>query len=443
MGFEQLDERHRLLITSLIMAVAFCRGTCDAEEANVTGVVEPHVERSAHFIVHTDLPPEATRELLARLEDVLDQASNYWRRLPREPIECYVVDHLQNWRESPLPHPMGGLIVDRIGGMTLLEEKGAGIQTRNTAVVLASARSGVAEHEAVHAYCGQTFGVTGPAWYREGMAQVFTYGQGQDAGIHCPPEIVEQLRASSPKTLQEVVRGIAFEQRLANSLLDKLEDQQNLVGLDLRSSWNDSDQRELNQLKEAYSWSWLVCHLLYHNPNYQTRFKSLGQSYLARQTDTFNELFAPVFDQLTFEYNFMVRHFQIGYRVDLCRWDWDKRFRCAQHGRTVSVRIAAARGYQASGLLVREGYSYRFTTRGTWRTSPRRAATVAGGDDQGRGRLEGTVQKGYQLSEPFWLGEQGEFRAPCDGRLYLRCCDHWSELGDNKGSVVVVLGRAR
>ena len=55
-----------------------------------------------------------------------------------------------------------------------------GAQTQIKIVVFAAARPGVAEHEVVHAYCGQTFGTTGPLWYREGMAQLLTCGQDND-----------------------------------------------------------------------------------------------------------------------------------------------------------------------------------------------------------------------------------------------------------------------
>ncbi len=338
---------------------------------------------------------------------------------------------------------MSALIVDRIGGVTLMDEEGAGIHARSKATVLASSRLGVAEHETVHAYCGQTFGLTGPAWYREGIAQVFAYGQGKDAGIHCPPELLAQLKSGTPKPICEIVRGNSFAEHLASSLMDKQNSQQHLVGMDPLSNWNEKDVRELDQLREAYGWSWLACHLLFHNPNYQAKFKTLGQAYLAKQADTFAELFDPVIDELAFEYDFTFRHFDLGYRVDLCRWDWDKRFRCAENGRGVSVRIAAARGYQASGLFVIDGERYHYKTRGSWRTDPATAATDAGGDLQGRGRLEGIVMKDYQLSDPFELDDEGDFRPPCNGRLYLRCRDEWSQLGDNDGSVVVVLGRAK
>ncbi len=412
-------------------------------QQQVDVVTARHTLRSARLLVHTDLQPTEAHALLARLEQVLDESSDYWRRPATGLIECYVIDDLKNWPEDAIPHPMVPLVVDKIGGITLVGDVGAGIQSRKKVTVLATSRYGVAEHEVVHAYCGQTFGVTGPAWYREGIAQVFAYGFGEDNGVHCPEEFLAQFKSGRPKPLPEIVRGGAFAQRLASSLVDKLNRHEDLAGLIPIGAWSESDVRELDQLKEAYAWSWLACHLLYHNPNYQARFKSLGQAYLARQEETFGELFTPVMKELAFEYEFTIRHLDIGYRVDLCCWEWDKRFRCAEHGRSISARIAAARGYQASGLRVTGGQKYRFKARGTWSTAAQSLATSADGDAYGFGRLDGVVMHNYQLSESFSLGARGEFQAPSDGLLYLRCRDYWSQLDDNEGSVVVAFTRAK
>ena len=333
---------------------------------------------------------------------------------------------------------MSRLIVDRIGGVTLIDNVGAGIHARKKVIILAAARPGVAEHEVVHAYCGSVFGVTGPAWYREGIAQVFAYAQGEEPGLHCPPELLPDLTSKQPRPLREVVQESAFTKHLSSSLMNKMNRRQNLVGFIPISDWSENDVKTLDNLKGKYAWSWLACYLLHHNPNYQSRFKSLGQSYLADHKETFGDLFGPHMDQLSFEYDFTVQHFAPGYRVDLCYWDWDKRFRCATGGRSIRTRVTAARGYQASGLYIKAGESYRIETSGAWSTNAQ-VTTDAAGDRHGRGRLEGIVLKNYQLSKPIDLGAKNEFQAPSDGLLYLRCRDDWSQLGDNDGSIVVNL----
>ncbi len=401
-------------------------------------------DRSAHFLLHTDLPRQEATKLLERMEQTIDEARDYWRRPAQGMIECYVVDHLKNWPDDALPHPMARLVVDRIGGVTLIDDIGAGIHSRKKVIIFSSARRGVAEHEVVHAYCGVVFGQTGPAWYREGMAQMFTYAHGEEAGLHCPDNLLSDLTGDHPKAICEVVKGSAFTQRLANKLKKKMDHRQNLVGLVPISNWSESDIRELDFLKREYAWSWLACHLLYHNPNYRSRFKALGHCYLAHRENAFSTLFVgSTMAQLSFEYDFTVRHFEPGYRVDLCHWDWDKRFRTVANGRSVRIRVAAARGYQASGLQVTGGDNYLIKTTGAWKMGAAQQATNAAGDSLGRGHLEGVVLKDYQLSEPFNVGGDTSFQAPCDGQLFLRCYDQWAELSDNEGSVVVTLGRAK
>ena len=65
----------------------------------------------------------------------------------------------------------------------------------------AVADRGTPQHEAVHAYCGQNFGRTGPVWYSEGMAEMGQYWRVGESRVHCHPQAVKFLRRSKPKTL--------------------------------------------------------------------------------------------------------------------------------------------------------------------------------------------------------------------------------------------------
>ncbi|MFW6170339.1 MAG: hypothetical protein ACODAD_07610 [Planctomycetota bacterium] len=397
----------------------------------------PRVERSARFVLHTDLSPAEAKQLLERLQDTLAEVADYWQRPPRGRIKCFVVDDLDNWPRDSLPHPMARLIIDRIGGVTLVDTTQAGIRTERQVTVLATSQQGAAEHEVVHAYCALMFGVTGPVWYREGIAQVFAYNEETDGGLHCPREMLSDLASHSPKPISKVVKCNNVSCGLYDSLVKKMKGRDKRTAFLSVDNWNQRDVRELNRLKQDYAWYWLACQLLYHNPNYQDRFKLLGQNYLANRRDTFDELFGPIMDQLSFEYEFTFRRFEPGYRIDLCHWDWDKRF--GRGGESTRVRIKAARGYQASRLYVRRGQSYRVETRGSWKTHPRHPTTTAAGNPGGCGRLEGVVMKDYQLSKPFGIGAKGSFKAPSSGRLYLRCRDDWTKLHHNEGSIVVML----
>jgi hypothetical protein len=406
-----------------------------------------HTARSPRLTVFTDLTADQADDLLRRMELTLDKAVTHWERPVRERIECYVIDNLDDWPDSALPHPVARMIVGNVGGAAFGRRVGVGIQARNEVKVLASTDPDIAEHEVVHAYCGQVFGTTGPWWYREGMAQMITFGYDDQLGLRCPPEVWEQIFGRERQSIAGIVGGGESAERLTLALEDKIAHQdaatrpwQDFVSL---GEWNDNDTQTLRQMEPFYAWSWLLCHMLHHNPNYREQFKALGQDYLARRQDTFSHRFNPTFDQLMFEYQFMLDRLGQGYRVDLCRWDWKKRFRCIDRARTISVRVQAARGYQATGLQVAGGRHYRYEATGQWRTGPNRVAVGADGDDQGLGGLEAVVLNNYQLSAPFVLGQSGSFTALMDGQVYVRCRADWTRLSDNEGSVVVTFSRPR
>lgn len=429
--------RHVLATAGLCLMVASL-GRLPAATASAD--CQRHViKRSTHFLLHTDQSPGDAELLLERLEKTLADSADYWGRETRGTIECYVVDDLTHWAGDCLPHPAARLVIDRIGGVTLIDKAGAGIHARRQVTILAASKQGVAEHEVVHAYCALMFGVTGPAWYREGIAQVFAHDQKKENEAACPRDLILDLAGTAPKSIHDVIRGSSASRKLAGSLKTKMRRGQEVAGMLAASNWTAGDVRELESLKKEYAWSWLACHLLYHNPNYERYFKSLGQDYLAKRRDSFSTLFGPMMEKLSFEYRFTLERIEPGYRVDLCHWEWDRRFRCVKDGYSRRVRIEAARGYQASGARVRKGECYQAKTRGRWKTDPGRPSTTAAGDVHGRGRLQGIVMNNYQLSRPFDISDQGTFRAPADGCLYLRCRDAWSQLADNEGSVVVTL----
>jgi hypothetical protein len=181
-----------------------------------------------------------------------------------------------------------------------------------------------------------------------------------------------------------------------------------------------------------------LCHFLVHNPNYSGRFRQLGESFLLGRDDSFDRAFGPVAHEMEFEYRFFLEHVAIGYRPDLCVWDWNARFRSPADGETVRRRVLADRGWQPSGLSVTAKGRYGFWTEGAWSTRGEGPLGSANGGAH-RGRLVGAVMSDYRLSESFPLGAEGTFTAPSAGKLYLRCTDEWNQLGDNRGDMTVHL----
>ncbi|HEV3003526.1 MAG TPA: hypothetical protein VGX78_03655, partial [Pirellulales bacterium] len=161
----------------------------------------PNVDYSSkHFLLHTDLPRDEALALIDRLEATLGVVSAYWDRPSRQVIECYVVHDLSQWPDTALPHPLARILIGGVGGGTVSKTEQNGKRTSLKAAVYASSHPGIAEHEAVHAYCAQAFGTAGPDWYKEGMAELANYRRRGRQDVDCPQEVIDALHKGQVRT---------------------------------------------------------------------------------------------------------------------------------------------------------------------------------------------------------------------------------------------------
>ncbi len=396
-----------------------------------SAVRAPVLRESPHFTLHTDLPADKADALLQRMEATLSFAAECWKRPPRGRIECYVAQDIRNWPDYELPNPAARVIVKEIGGVTFGRKSGAGKSRHNTAVIYASTAPGVAEHEVMHAYCAQTFGELGPTWYKEGMAEMAVLGHGE---LRRDRERLLALRNGTARSIRDVLSAGEAAKQLTSSLNTMISNRGGNERQVSTTAWTAQDADSFRLARQDCLQSWALCYLLYNNPNYSQRFQSLGSDYLTKRDVTFEQLFAPMAREVSFEYGFFLQHIDTGYRVDLCRWDWHRR-QTAQGVDDRREHYAAARGWQASDISVSAGRRYSFDAAGQWSTSADRPATDADGDAAGNGRLVAVVMQDFSLGDSFSLGRHGEFVAPQSGRLYLRCQDAWNELSDNCGQM--------
>ncbi len=374
--------------------------------------------RREHFLLHTDLAPREANELLDRLETMLTLIANYWNHPPAGIIEMFVVEDLGRWPEGSLD-PAGLAKIKQRAGITVTETMTQGKRLLAAkSIVYAVAEHGTPQHEAVHAYCGQAFGHTGPLWYAEGMAEMGQYWREGDASVQCPPYVVDFIRRSPAKPLADILAEDGGKPRRGAPT----------------ATTGDSWQN--------YAWRWALCHLLANNTNYADRFRPLGLGFLSGQTVSFADTYGAMRDEIEFEYQFFLRHLEQGYRVDLCSWDWKRKFREPAGAGGIPSRISANRGWQPSGATVVEGKKYGYSATGSWQCDKDGGELTANGGADGAGRLEGVVFKDFTLGEPFPLGASGTFTSPGDGRLFLRMHNRWNSLADNKGSVNVKIKNA-
>src|SRR5262249_38670118 len=146
------------------------------------------------------------------------------------------------------------------------------------------------------------------------MGQYWVEGE---RAVNANPIVVKYIRESKPKSLLEIV------------------DPESVTG----DSW------------ENYAWRWALCHLLANNPNYSTRFHPLGMGFLTKQDVSFEKVYGDVAQEISFEYLFFLENMERGYRVDLCAWDWKRKFRPLTAPTPISVLIDAQRGWQGTGVV--------------------------------------------------------------------------------------------
>lgn len=371
---------------------------------------EPRLVRSAHFAFLTDVSDREAKIILDKLERMAGLLEKYFGRGPAGPIEGFIVQDLAVFPPGTLVEPAGVAKIREGAGICF----NARLGKQRQATLYSSADHGVIQHECTHGFCHMTFGSTGPTWLAEGVAELGNYWKDGEAAVDIEPVVMGYLQRAEPK------RGLL---EIA------------VPGRTPAGTWQD------------YAWRWALCHMLAFNPNYGDRFKPLAIALMEERPDvSFESVYGPVAKQVSFEYDQFLGHVGNGYRADLAAWPWKARFRRLPAAANLVAKVKAQAGWQASGLEVERAAGYAFEAAGTWRTAAAGEPCTAAGDAAGRGRLEAAVltetDTGFTLSAPFALGAKGTCTPPASGRLYLRCADDWTQLGDNDGEVEVTLRRS-
>lgn len=359
--------------------------------------------RSQHFLLHTDVSDRQGQILLDKLETMIELVSQYYRRPSRGLIECYVVRDLNSFPVETFPE---GAIekIREPAGVTITRTLG---KQRRT-IVFSCDQHQTVQHEAVHAYCQQAFGSTGPVWYSEGMAEMGAYWKEGQLEVDIQPGVIHYLTNAQPKKMLDIVAA----------------------GQVTGDSW------------QAYAWRWALCHLLANNKNYSNRLKGLGVAMMSGKKASFEATYGDVAQHISFEYDQFVKNFGNGYRADLAAWQWNVKSKRLS-GKQVKRTVLAARGWQGTGVSVVKGQSYDVQTKGTWQIADAGEALTGDGNRDGRGKLVAAIFRDFQLGEPFELGSQATFKAAQDGHLVLRCRDSWTELSDNAGELTVAISKSQ
>ena len=376
-----------------------------------------------HIDVYTD---DRDRDDLEELVDVFDQAIDFW-------CDYFSIDPAEtsDWKLS------GFIMVD------LERFRSAGVYPDNLPSFPAGYQRGhemwlfvqpgsyytrhLFLHEGTHAFMYHYLGGSGPPWYSEGMAELLSVHRWENG----------KLQMNYRHNRRE---DVPYWGRV--KIVKKDLDDSRGLGITDVMSYQNHDFRNL----PSYAWAWAACRFFDSHPQYQQTFRDLP-SAAADQTITFSRKF---WDSLAAEHESINRDWQlflkqIDYGINMTAVLVSDADRDADG----SFKIAAHRGWQATGITVVEGQQIRVSATGriVVREDFKPWESEAGGITieyfNGRpiGMLLGAVVSESDLQEGNFsvesIGSSSEFKAAQDGELYLKINEGSADYFDNSGEYSV------
>jgi hypothetical protein len=293
-------------------------------------------------------------------------------------------------------------------------------------------------HEFTHCFMSSLPGeVEIPSWYAEGMAELFGTHRIDEAGNHhfgVMPDRSENFRGHGRL---ELIRS-----EIAQGRWKSLEDVERI------------DAKEFLQTP-AYAWSWAACAFLDEHPRYATKFRELGRHTADGQFETeLRKFFKEGADALRTEWSLFTHQLQYGFDLERAAIDFRPGQPLERGGTGRSVDVAAARGWQSSGVLVKPGVAYEIrasgeVTLGTvpkpWVSQPQGVSIIY---SEGRpiGLLLAAVHQepaerstDDSMLKTIVIGRGTQVVSPTRGTLYFRINDRWNSLADNDGHYRVTI----
>ena len=294
-------------------------------------------------------------------------------------------------------------------------------------------------HEGTHSFMNTVLGGCGPPWYMEGIAELLGTHRWQDARLtmaHMPANREEVPMWGRIRIVKD-----AYAAEQAMRLAD-------VFGYPPHAHFQTG----------PYAWCWAAAALLDGHPRYRDRFRRLrGLVRASDFPDRFRRLMDEDWDRLPAEWQIFVANMEYGYDVARMAVDFTPGRPLPQGG--ASVRVAADRGWQNSGLELEAGVAYRIAASGRYQLAdePRIWWSEPGGvsiryyHGLPLGILLAAVQPAppdptglSPLVRPTVIGLGATLTPAASGTLFLRINDSAAELADNAGELTVrIMAKSR
>lgn len=393
-----------------------------------------HRYESKHLLLYTDIDPRIAKTLPAFIDAAYLAWEEYFGKLPADreksvfQITGYIMKDKQLFKRlGLLPADLRPFVNGRHRGAEFwMNEQKFDYYRRHLMI-----------HEATHCFMTIMPDVNAPAWYMEGMAELF--------GTHRVQKNGDITFRIMPPTREDVA-GLG-RISIIRKEIKKGKGKFFAAVTNLKSSDFLKD--------EAYAWSWGLCMFLDSHPLYAKRFRELGRDATHSQfSKIFYEKFNNDLSDIRSGWTLFAGNLQYGYDCKRSVVYFEKGTllkKKTSHQCTVQSNL----GWQSSKLLVEKGKVYQISAEGfftlaqqpkPWRSEPN-GISFRYFDRKPLGQLIATirVEKPITVAEKtslltaFPIGSQKKWTAPFSGTLYFRLNDSWSELLDNTGNVKVTI----
>ena len=413
-----------LFVLSLGSSLASAQGAGD-ETLKAAGIRKLE---SKHLTLYTDLPSVPAVDDLPR---VFDLAIPQWAKFFGAKLDEFenwhvrgcVIQNKERFREYGLlprnlpPFLHGFQMGDRIW----VYEQPSDYYRRHLLL-----------HEGTHAATNRVFGHVGPAWYREGIAELLGTHQFVDGKLtmgHFPQDkklvehwgrikiVNDDIEAGKPRSISDIV---------------------NLQARDF-----------LNV--ESYAWSWALQSFGHNHPKFAPHFLSMRTEMTLSKhgvTAEFIRSYQKHREEMDAAWQLFQQHLDYGYDSSLEAIERSSETR-ALGSEITSFNVDAAKGWQSTGIRLLAGSTVDIVAKGKfqvakdteeWISEPS-GVTIEYYKKRPLGMLLAAVvdesQQATAFSDPQSVGSRGQVSAKTDGVLYLRINERADRMRDNRGQIAV------
>jgi len=406
----------------LLFALGAClasAGLCASELREISG---------RHITLVTDVPSAGEVDALAGYFDqAFDQWCNYFGVAPEAHADWRIRGHLIRSRE---PFQAAGLLAADLPPFTTGYARGHELwlydQTSDYY------RRHLLLHEGTHAFMETLLGGIGPPWYAEGTAELLATHRVDDGKLTLNYFPASREEVSKWGRIEIVERGVAAGKFMPLSKI---------------FAYGSSAHLE----NEPYGWCWAAAAFFDGHPRYRSRFRSLKQLIGAPDfTERARALLGEDTARLSADWQLFVAGLDYGY--DFRRMETELTAGKPLAAPRASLRVAADRGWQSSGIQLRPGKKYELRASGRyvvgrgdkpWVSEPQ-GVTIRYYRGQPLGVLLAAVRSDEPpgdklggLANPIVVGRGSVLEVAQAGTLFLRINDAPGQLHDNSGRVSV------